>query len=89
MKFELGQVVITRACKAHLERTSVQPLIYLQRHINGDWGDLKPDDKRANDLAIEHQMRIFSSYKLPSGKKLWIITEWDRSHTTLLLPEDY
>jgi len=62
----------------------------LARHLAGDWGDLDSEDKASNDAGLNPKCpdRLLSSYKLPNGK-LWIITEWDRSVTTALLPEDY
>jgi hypothetical protein len=56
---------------------------------NGDWGDLDEEDKRENEFSLQHGFRIFSSYILSSGDKLWVITEADRSVTTLLLPDEY
>lgn len=88
-KFELGQTVITRAAQAAHTPAFVQEC--LQRHAQGDWGDLDPEDKALNDagLSPETPDRLHSSYKTPGGLKLWVITEWDRSVTTALLPEDY
>lgn len=60
----------------------------LERHANQDWGDLCSEDKKANDDAVRHGGRVLSSYEL-RGDKLWIITEADRSVTTLLTPEEY
>jgi len=60
----------------------------LERHQNKDWGDLGNEDKRSNDRAVKHGGRVLSAYKA-QGIKFWIITEADRSVTTLLLPEDY
>lgn len=62
----------------------------LQRHLRGDWGELDEEDVLQNRLSIEHGMRILSAYILPTtGVKVWVITEADRSVTTLLLPEEY
>ena len=61
----------------------------LARHAGGDWGELCPEDRRANDRAVRLDERILSAYRLADGRKLWAITEWDRSSTTLLLPEEY
>lgn len=61
----------------------------LERHTNGDWGDLCEHDWRANDLAIENDARLLSAYQTGAGRKFWIITEADRSVTTILLPEEY
>lgn len=60
----------------------------LERHANQDWGDLCAEDKRENDLAVKHGRRVLSAYEL-RGDKLWIITEADRSVTTLLTPDEY
>lgn len=60
----------------------------LDRHVSGDWGDLCEDDKQLNEAALKEGSRLFSSYTLGEGK-LWIITEADRSSTTLLLPSEY
>lgn len=61
----------------------------LARHQQGDWGIVSRDDKTANNAAVKHETRILSAYKTSKGKKFWIITEADRSMTTVLMPEDY
>jgi hypothetical protein len=61
----------------------------LARHASGDWGDLGADDKRLNDRAVRDCGRLLSAYKLDGGVKVWIITEADRSATTVLLPDEY
>jgi len=61
----------------------------LDRHQRCDWGDVCPADRAANDLALEEGSRLLSVYKSTGGTPFWIITEWDRSATTVLLPEDY
>lgn len=61
----------------------------LLRHLLGDWGDLDPEDKAANDQALIDEGRLFSAYHSASGTKFWIITEADRSATTVLLPSEY
>jgi hypothetical protein len=62
---------------------------YLSRHASGDWGELDAHDRRANEYALEHGLRVLSAYTLSSGQKIWVITEADRSNTTILLPEEY
>jgi hypothetical protein len=62
---------------------------YLQRHLSGDWGDLSDDDRQQNDAALKQGDRLLSSYQVSPTLKLWIITEWDRSVTTLLFPDEY
>src|SRR5690349_19875961 len=89
ISFSLGRVVATPGALEAMQASLVPPEWLLARHQSGDWGDLDDDDKKANDLAVVQGDRIFSSYNLPTGKKIWVITEWDRSVTTLLLPEDY
>jgi hypothetical protein len=59
------------------------------RHHTGDWGDLDAHDTRANEQALRDGVRLLSAYNLPGGTRIWIITEWDRSATTVLLPEEY
>jgi hypothetical protein len=67
----------------------MNPIEYLNRHLFGDWGDLDPDEKRANDKAVELGTRILSAYDLPTGERLLVITEWDRSATAILLPSEH
>jgi len=81
----LGRVVATRGALG----LDVDFRPYLHRHHSGDWGDLRDEDKTTNDLSLISGMRIFSSYHTPAGVKFWIITEADRSLTTILLPEEY
>ena len=63
--------------------------LYLARHAGGDWGDVCPEDARANDQALREGMRLLSAYTLQDGTRVWIITEADRSSTCILLPEEY
>jgi hypothetical protein len=86
-KFELGEVFATANAIATFANDVL--LHCLNRHAEGDWGDLDAEDKEANDDALATGGRILSSYIIPSTGKLWAITEHDRSATTLLLPEDY
>lgn len=75
---------------ALVQQGQFNPIPYLRRHLGGDWGDLDDSDKRQNDAALKSgEDRLFSSYQVAPGLKLWIITEWDRSVTTLLLPSEY
>lgn len=86
--FKLGNVVATpgalKLCEAH----GINPLGLLGRHIGGDWGELDANDTAANVHAVQHDLRVLSSYKVGNGK-VWIITEADRSSTCLLLPHEY
>ena len=89
-KFSLGHCVVTRGAIVLLEAHRVNAIDLLLRHVNGDDGDLSADDKALNAAAIASgQDRVFSAYNLPSGDRLWVITEWDRSVTTILLPDEY
>jgi hypothetical protein len=62
---------------------------YLRRHVAGDWGEVDAEDRETNDWSLENEARLLSAYTLSSGVRIWIITEADRSVTTLLLPEEY
>jgi len=88
-RFRLGRVVATRGALQVLEQAQQQPQELLRRHARGDWGCVCPEDARENELSLEQGLRLLSAYMLSSGVKLWIITEADRSATTLLLPEEY
>ena len=87
--FPLGQIVATPGALAALERAQQAPTCFLDRHASGDWGELEPTDVAENQYSIAHGFRLLSSYETNAGEKLWIITEADRSATTLLLPEEY
>jgi hypothetical protein len=87
--FNLGQVVATPGALAALEEAGQSPIEFLQRHQTGDWSEMVKEDQEENQRAIEQGFRVFSSYKLSTGQKLWVITEWNRSVTTLLLPLEY
>ena len=87
--FKLGQLVATPAALSVLESSKTPPEVLLARHLTGDWGDLCEEDLEMNDKAVRIGERILSSYNLTNGEKVWIITEWDRSATTILLPSDY
>jgi hypothetical protein len=85
--FALGQTVITSAAMEVLTNQDV--LTALSRHARGDWGDLCEEDRKENEFSLREGFRLFSVYHTPIGKKFWIITEADRSVTTVLLPSDY
>lgn len=90
MLFELGQVVATQGAVSAIEENNIDMLSLLSRHSNGDWGNIPEEDKMENQRSLENGYRILSSYRLnEQGEKLWIITEADRSVTTLLLPDEY
>lgn len=87
-KFPLGQTVATPGALALLDTSPELLNTLIARHVAGDWGDLDGEDKAANESALVSQERIFSSYDTDHGK-FWIITEHDRSATTVLLPSEY
>lgn len=86
-KFPLGQVVATPNALASVPSEEISAA--LNRHAHGDWGIMPEEDKRANERALRAGERLFSAYRSSGNVKFWIITEWDRSVTTVLLPEDY
>ena len=89
-RFSPGQVVMTTGVDELVRQGRLNPTPYLRRHLHGDWGDLSDEDRRLNDAALKSgEDRLFSSYQVMPNLKLWIITEWDRSVTTLLLPSEY
>lgn len=85
--FALGQTVITPDALENLDAADV--LSALQRHARGDWGDVPAEDRAANERSICEGCRLLSAYTDRKGTKFWIITEADRSVTTVLLPENY
>lgn len=87
MLFSLGKVVATSNALSLIDQADIN--IALARYMACDWGDLCEEDKAINDYAIKNGERILASYKSGKGVTFWIITEWDRSVTTVLLPEDY
>ena len=87
--FELGQIVATPGALAALNKAGQQPGEFLTRHVNREWGDIPDEDRRENEYSLEHGFRLLSAYKTNAGDRVWIITEADRSVTTLLLPEEY
>jgi hypothetical protein len=84
----LGRVVATPGALKLLSEIGAHPFDYLARHAIGDWGELCAFDRRQNETALRDGYRILSSYDVPAGR-VWIITEADRSVTTILLPEEY
>ena len=86
--FEMGKVIATPAALQVCQDNGVNPLLLLGRHIGGDWGDLDAVDVAANVHAVQHDLRIFSSYRI-GDSKVWVITEADRSSTCLLMPDEY
>lgn len=84
--FNLGQIFTTRTVSQSLSFDTIANLI--SRHHSGDWGDLSEDDKALNDEALKTNDRIFSAYQVEDDR-VYIITEWDRSVTTVLYSDEY
>jgi hypothetical protein len=89
VKFDPGRIVATPGVLDAMASSGDDPLDFLFRHLDGDWGDLSPEDIAENELSLQHGWRLLSSYRLSDGTKVWIITEADRSATTFLLPDEY
>ena len=92
MKFNLGQLVVTRGINNFLSSNkefAKQVMLSLRRHVAGDWGDVCDEDRVANEVALRDGGRLFSVYKSEGMPTIWVITEWDRSVTTILFPADY
>lgn len=87
-RFPLGNCVITPAARDHLAAAGIGAASLLARHATGDWGDVPPEDARENEYSLAHGFRIVSSYPI-AGVAVWVITESDRSATTILMPQDY
>jgi hypothetical protein len=91
MKLPLGNVYASMGAVAAFAAAleADHPDTYLARHESGDWGEVDEHDRKANDYAAERGERVLSAYTLRTGEKIWIITEADRSNTTILLPSEY
>ena len=89
-RFELGLLVATPGALEVLGQLEVFPSELLERHASGNWGAVSAEDARENELSVREGFRIVSSYPLgEEGRKVWVITESDRSSTCILLPEEY
>jgi hypothetical protein len=86
-RFSLGTVVATPGVLETISRRELMEA--LQRHAQGDWGDVDEHDRRQNEQALREELRLFSVYHGADGEKFWVITEADRSSTTILLPSEY
>ncbi len=87
--FSLGQIFLTIGAREALTESNQMPNEFLAKHQSGDWGDVCEDDIKENDFSVREGFRILSAYKLNSGVKIWVITEADKSSTTILLPGEY
>lgn len=88
MLFDLGKLLATTASLDHLELHHTSPIELVERHLRGDWGDVCMGDRCLNDDAVADGSRILSAYVI-ADIKLYVITEWDRSYTTILLASEY
>lgn len=86
-KFPLGRLVATANAQATLDQEDI--FNALRRHAAGDWGEVCPEDWEENELSLREGFRLFSVYRSKEDRKFWVITEADRSSTTVLMPEDY
>src|SRR5678809_485853 len=84
--FALGQTFITPGAEEALQIAGQTATEFLRRHMSGDWGELSDEDVRENEFSLKEGLRLLSAYQTGKGQKLWIITEADRSATTILLP---
>lgn len=92
MSFHPGQLVMTRGVNdlmADNEKFAAHVYCSLRRHLAGDWGEICKEDRAANESALREGDRLFSVYKKEGVPTIWVITEWDRSVTTTLFPEEY
>ena len=87
--FSLGQTVMTIGAREALEDSNELPITFLAKHQSGDWGIVGREDKQENEFSIKNGFRLLSAYMTTNSEKIWIITEADRSVTTILLPEEY
>ena len=88
-KFPLGHLAATPGAIEAMQDAGHLPIDFLSRHSRGDWGELSQEDVDANEMALREGFRILSAYTTAKGDHLWVITEADRSVTTILLPEEY
>lgn len=92
MKFNPGQLVVTRGVNDLItdnEEFAKHVFMSLKRHMAGDWGDLCDEDRVSNEMALQRGERLLSAYKKVGMPTIWVITEWDRSVTTVLFPDEY
>ena len=87
--FSLGETFITPGAQEALDIAGETALQFLRRHTSGDWGEISEDDTKENELSLQKGFRLLSAYRTIKGQQLWIITEADRTSTTILLPSEY
>lgn len=89
LTFSLGRLLATPGALAALAESGQSPAFFLARHASTDWGLVDEEDRRLNDEALRDGARLLSAYETERGVRLWIVTEADRSVTTILLPDEY
>ena len=89
IRFPLGQILLTPGAIETLSESGQMPHEFLSRHARLEQGELSGEDHRENLYSVDKRLRIFSAFKTAQGVKLWVITEADRSATTILLPSEY
>jgi hypothetical protein len=88
-RFALGRTFITPGAEEALQIAGQTAIEFLRRHMSGDWGELSDEDVKENEFSLKEGLRLLSAYHTGKGQKIWIITEADRSATTILLPSEY
>lgn len=88
-RFPLGRTVATPGALAALTEAGQSPAEFMDRHVGGDWGEVDEHDAQENEFSLENDLRLLSAYTLKTNVRIWIITEADRSSTTILLPKEY
>ena len=89
VRFQLGRIFLTPGAIDALEESGESARTFINRHARLEQGELSDEDFRENLFSVSHQLRIFSAFKTAQGVKLWVISEADRSSTTILLPSEY
>jgi hypothetical protein len=85
-RFAPGRLTVTTHVQLHVTRKEI--LAALRRHLRGDWGELDLQDHQSNEAALRDGARLLSAYRTKRGVRFWVVTEWDRSATTVLVPAD-
>jgi hypothetical protein len=88
-KFPLGQIVATPGALELLHESGESPSVFINRHSQGDWGEVCQEDRQLNDQSLIDGSRLLSAYRTAKNERLWVITEADRSSTCLLRPDEY
>lgn len=87
--FEPGRLAATQSAFAAIERANQDVVDFFSRHVTGDWGEVSQEDRVENEVSLLNGYRLLSAYRTKLGERVWVLTEADRSMTTILLPEEY